>query len=98
MIITENDISKLNGKFIIEINDDEEDKFVLNDENWDFYKEKRISFICGLSWNGFFYKHNSEKDSARFVSDFNPKNGRFRRLMTGRELKFMMNKLIQENY
>lgn len=99
MIITQKDISSLTGKFIIEINDEEEDTFELNDKNWNFYKEKRISFISGLQWCGFYYTHNSYKLTAEeFVEDFNPKNGRFRRLLTSKEMDFMFEKLKEEIY
>ena len=98
LIITEKDVSDLLGKFIIEINDESEDSFVLNDSNWDFYKEKRISLVNGLTLQGFYYTHNTFENKDEFVLRFNPRNGRFRRLLTSKELDFMCEKLKQENY
>jgi hypothetical protein len=98
MTITKEDVRKLNGHLIIEINDSDEDLFELKEENWQFYKEKRISFICGLEWVGFYYKHSICSDLQDFVDTFNPSNGRFRRLLTSKEIDFMCKKLKEENY
>lgn len=98
MIITNKDVQYLTGKFIIEINDEDEDTFELTDKNWEFYKEKRISFISGIKWLGFYYEHNNIESVEDFVENFNPRNGRFRRLLSSKELEFVLNKMKQEIY
>jgi hypothetical protein len=98
MIITKEDVRKLTGHFIIELNDTDEAEFELTDKNWDFYKDKRISFICGLTFNGFYYKYGSFDTPEEFVEYFNPHNNRFRRLLTSKELDFVCKKLKEENY
>ena len=98
MIIAKADIGKLNGHFIIELNDSDEEEFELNEKNWSFYKEKRISFVVGLSLNGFYYSHGNYKTDEEFVEKFNPCGGRFRRLLTSKEIDFLCKKLKEENY
>jgi hypothetical protein len=98
MVITEKDVHKLNGHFIIEINDSDEELFELKEENWKFYKEKKISFVCGLSLNGFHYSHGNHGTVQEFVEKFNPRKERFRRLLTSKEIDFICKKLKEENY
>ena len=104
MIITENDVFQLSGKFIIQLNENQQDFDLskITDDKWGFYKEKRISFVCGLTLCGFFYTHMSFNSSEEFVDYFNNyykgQKTRFHRLLTNKELDFLNEKLKENNY
>lgn len=104
--ITKEDVNSLTGKFIIQINSDTPN-VTLTNENWQFYKEKRISFVCGLSLIGFYYKHISFDTTDEFVMYFNDnitsksyssKGERFHRLLSSKEIDFLCKKLKEDNY
>lgn len=111
MQITTGDVPSLTGKFIIQINCDNEN-VVLSDKNWGFYQEKRISFVCGLKLIGFYHEHQCFDNSEDFVTYFNHylhpntmevdvaarKNSRFHRLLTSKEIDFVCNKMKQNQY
>lgn len=111
MRITNKDVRKLSGKFIIQIDSEKED-VVLNDTNWGFYQEKRISLVCGLKLVGFFYERKSFETEDEFVMFFNDfvchstkpdmveaqKGKRFHRLLTSKEIDFVCQKIKSENY
>lgn len=105
MIITENDVTALTGKFIIQLDEENKDfnlTKVTNDQ-WEFYKEKRISFVCGLTLCGFYYIHKKFDTNEEFVEYFNNYykgvlKTRYHRLLTSRELDFLNEKMKQRNY
>lgn len=111
MKISKEDVRHLSGKFIIQISSDGED-VVLCDSNWPFYREKRISFICGLQWAGFYYNHMSFETEEEFVMYFNDyltvktkpedvekrRGERFHRLLTSKEIEFVCNKMKESNF
>jgi hypothetical protein len=100
MTITTKDVANLTGKFIVQHNADNPDR-VINDENWGFFQEKRISFVCGLNLCGFYYMHKELKTEQEFVDYFNDpcRNGtRFYRLLTSKEIDFVTNKMKEANY
>lgn len=101
-IITEEDVKNLFGKFILQVNVKEPD-VVVQEANWNFLKEKRISFVCGLTWAGFYYVHQVFQDHAAFVEYWNhyspnDRDARFHRLLTNKEIDFVCKKLKEENY
>jgi len=107
MVITENDVYKLTGKFIIQLDTDKPDQ-TLTDENWSFFKDKRITFISGLKWCGFYYEHQNFESKEDFVEYFNnyvylnsdkKETGKiFHRLLSSKELDFVLSKMKEENY
>lgn len=106
MIISPDEVSNLTGKFIIQLDSGENGKVLhrtVNEGNWSFMKEKRISFVVGLSWQGFYYEHRSFKTKEEFAEYFNnymeSKPGvRYHRLLTSNELDFVLSKMKQEIY
>lgn len=104
MIITENDVNSLTGKFVIQLNieDQDFDLTKITNDRWGFYKEKRISFISGLTWCGFYSIHIKFDTAAEFVEYFNNyykgAKTRYHRLLTSKELDFLNEKLKQSNY
>lgn len=100
-IINEKDIHKLKGKYVIEINDKDIDVDYFSTKTKGFLMEKRISFISegkkGMNFNGFFYSHGSELSDKEFVEHFNnPGTDRHMRLLTPKELKILMNWMIED--
>lgn len=106
--ITKKDIPSLSGKFIIQVNSKEPD-YTITEQNWMFVKEKRLSFVCGLTLNGFYYVHNSFKTEEEFVNFFNDyvftgsssdkyKGERFHRLLTNQEIDFVCKKMKESNF
>lgn len=106
MQISPEEVSDLTGKFIIQLNCNESGVPIhktLSNENWDFMKEKRISFVCGLVWQGFYYEHKNFKTKEEFSEYFNnylesKPNSRYHRLLTSSELDFLVTKMKEENY
>lgn len=104
--ITEKDIERLVGKFIIEI--DSDNPIRLNQKGVDlgFYFEKRIKFVA-FSKDGVMlsslYGNTIEHTTERFVSYFNdylgePKGRRFHRLLFHDELAILFKFLLERNY
>ena len=99
MIITKDDVKTLSGKFIVEIMDGQENLSIFgNDDNNYFAKEKRLMFVSGLTVSGFYYNHGTFDTVDEFVGWFNPRNGRFRRLLTSSELDKLNEILKRDNY
>lgn len=106
MIISPEEVSNLTGKFIIQLDSGEDGKVVhktVNEGNWGFIKEKRISFVVGLTWQGFYYEHkkfNTKEDFADYFNNYlkGYEGQRYHRLLTSKELDFVLNKMKQENY
>ncbi len=99
MTITANDVKNLTGKFIVQLNSDDPDCDIKKD--WEFYKEKRISFVSELNMIGFYYNHGSFDTTEEFVNYFNTPNGkdeRFHKLLTNKELDFVLSKIKENNY
>src|SRR5689334_4632401 len=101
MIITPEEVKNLTGKFIIQISASDPNPDITKD--WNFWMEKRISFVCGLKWMGFFYEHKSFETEADFVSFFNDyypdkKGDRFHRLLTYKELEFVCQKMKERQF
>lgn len=110
MIIHPHDVQNLIGKFIIQLSEKHiayGDK-ILNNESWNFFKEKRISFVgrgnkgTAIELQGFYYKHNSFTTDAEFIEYFNnyytdSTDKRFHRLLTNDELEFVFKKLKEGN-
>jgi hypothetical protein len=106
MQISPEEVNNLTGKFIIQLDTPREGRSfhkTINEENWGFIKEKRLSFVCGLTWQGFYYEHKKFKTAEEFSEYFNNyleeyKGERYHRLLTSKELDFILNKMKQENY
>jgi len=102
MKITTGDVATLSGKFIVQINSNTPDA-TITEGNWGFWQEKRISFISGLVFQGFFYENKKFTCLESFVDYFNnylvsrPKE-RFHRLLTSKELDFLVQKMKENNY
>jgi hypothetical protein len=108
LTITTKDVNFLTGKFIIQVNSNEPD-YTITEKNWEFVKEKRLSFVCGLNIMGFYYVHQTFKTEEEFVEYFNnyvftgvcadKYNGeRFHRLLTSKEIDFVCKKMKESNY
>ena len=106
MQITPQEVNSLTGKFIIQLDTPVgvlSEHRTVNDGNWEFMKEKRLSFVVGLTWQGFYYEHKRFKTDEEFSEYFNNyleghEGKRYHRLLTSRELDFVLNKMKQENY
>ena len=111
LIITENDLPKIIGKFIIQLNTGEKEVQYLTDQNCnrDFYLIKRVCFItwginndhiikCDLFGNTF------ELSTERFLEVFNEykfkdeSGKRYHRLLTSEELDIVFKFLKERNY
>ena len=103
-IIQEEDISSLVGRFIVQLNNEDANvDFTRNESNAAFMLEKRIHFITGADGGkilsgGFFYS-NKARTREDFVKYFNQEGkDRFHRLLTARELTWLMGKMIERNF
>lgn len=105
MIITEDEVYDLIGKFIIEINNDEPTIDITKSSNDGFWIEKRINFVS-RDTNGFgvhsLYgaEWRKSKPVKEFVKWFNNEdnNKRHHRLLTTKELKWLFKIMIKRNY
>ena len=97
LLQTQRDVRDLSGKFVIQLNESDPD-LVLSDDNWAFCKEKRISFVSGYDFVGFWYAHRTCNSWEEVVEYFNQEGkNRFFRLLTSKELEFVFRKLKEEN-
>lgn len=106
---TEKDLQLLQGKFVLQVNTDEPDK-TLMDFKWGFVKEKRLKFVCGKGFADLYGNVDDYETFEKFQRVFNSylfdhmvkegktDGGRFHRLLTNRELDFLLQKLKEENY
>lgn len=102
VIQSENDVRNLNGKWILQVNSNEPD-YTINEDNWEFVKEKRISLVIGLKMIGLYYEHGNFKTWEEFAFRFNhyvesSKDSRFHRLLTDREIDFICNKFKENKH
>ncbi len=102
---SEKDVQSLTGKWIIQINSDTPDK-TLNEENWSFMSEKRLSLVIGLKWQGLWYEHGNFETWEAFAKRFNNyefdhdphlTGKRFHRLLTSNEIDFLCKKFKENN-
>jgi len=98
-IITKDEVQNLSGKFVVQLNNDTPNK-TIDEGNWGFWEEKRISLIVGRSFHGFYYTHHSCETDEEFAEYFNNyvDNNRFHRLLTSKEIDFLCKKLKENNY
>ena len=98
LIINKEDINKISGNFIIQLNNEDEQIDITKSTNLDFWFEKRISFVSyhkdTVDCNGLFYKHCSYQLDD-FIEYFNGKNKRFCRLLNKKELELLMNFFVE---
>ena len=111
LIITKNDLPKIIGRFIIQLNSGENEIQYLTNENCnlDFYLAKRIYFItwginkdsiieCDLFGNSF------ELSTESFLEVFNEykfkdeSGKRYHRLLTSKELDIVFKFIKERNY
>jgi len=103
------DLQFLQGKFVLQINNETPDK-TLMDFDWGFAKEKRLMLVCG---NGFVDLYGYIYDSKTFekfqrvfnnylfdhmVKEGKTDGGRFHRLLTNKELDYLLEKMKENNY
>lgn len=94
---SEKDVRDLHGKWVVQINSNTPDVSI-TETNWDFYSEKRISFIQGFNFIGLWYNHGEYKTWEEFAFRFNhyvegdAKDTRFHRLLTNREIDLLCKK------
>ena len=110
LIITENDLSKIVGRFIIQLNTGEEIQYLTDKNcNIDFYLTKRIYFITwGTSKDCIIkcdlFGNTIEKNTKTFLEwfneyKFNDESGkRYHRLLTSKELDIVFKFLKERNY
>jgi hypothetical protein len=97
IVQSEKDVLALHGKWVVQINTETPDVRI-TEQNWDFYAEKRISFIRGLKFIGLWYDHGNYKTWEDFAFKFNhyvegdAKGTRFHRLLTNREIDLLCKK------
>lgn len=97
VIQSEKDVRALHGRWVVQINTDTPDVDI-TEQNWNFYAEKRISFIRGLTFIGLWYNHGDYKTWEEFALKFNhyvegdSKDTRFHRLLTPREIDLLCKK------
>lgn len=109
LIHTENDIKFLQGKFVIQL-DFEKPDFELVDFKWEFAKEKRLYMVSGYGFVDLFGNKRDYETFEKFKNVFNnylfehmikegkKDGGRFHRLLTNKELNYLVEKLKLENY
>lgn len=111
LIITQNDLNKIVGRFIIQLNTGDNEIQYLNDStcNLDFYLTKRIYFISwGINIDSIIksdlFGNSYELTIERFLEIFNDykhsdKSGdRYHRLLTSKELDIVFKFLKEKNY
>lgn len=110
LIITENDLSKIIGKFIIQLNSEDDIQYLTDQKcNLDFYLTKRIYFIAWGITNDHIIKsdlfgNTFEISTKRFLEvfneyKFNDESGkRYHRLLTSKELDIVFKFLKERNY
>ena len=106
---TEKDLQFLQGKFVLQVNNDNPDR-TLMDMDWGFVKEKRLKLVCGKGFADLYGNVSDFKSFEKFQRVFNSylfdhmvqegktDGGRFHRLLTGQELDFLCQKMKEENY
>lgn len=110
LIITENDLSKIVGKFIIQLNSEDDIQYLTDQKcNLDFYLTKRIYFIAWGITNDHIIKsdlfgNTFEISTKRFLEvfneyKFNDESGkRYHRLLMSKELDIVFKFLKEKNY
>lgn len=110
LIITENDLSKIVGKFIIQLNSEDDIQYLTDQKcNLDFYLTKRIYFIAWGITNDHIIKSDLfgnifEISTKRFLEvfneyKFNDESGkRYHRLLMSKELDIVFKFLKERNY
>lgn len=110
LIITENDLSKIVGKFIIQLNSEDDIQYLTDQKcNLDFYLTKRIYFIAWGITNDHIIKsdlfgNTFEISTKRFLEvfneyKFNDESGkRYHRLLISKELDIVFKFLKERNY
>lgn len=104
--IREEDLQKLRGKFIIQVNNDDHSPF--ENQSKGFLLEKRISFISYIDstkdaeanyvLSGFYYNHRKPmigKDFVNYINSGGSEDRHFR-LLTPKELKILFKWQKQE--
>lgn len=110
---SENDLVKLYGKWVLQVNSDTPDK-TLMDYNWGFVREKRLFFVTRKGFADLYGNLNFESTFAdgfekvklffnSFLFDHMVKagetdGGRFHRLLTSAEHDYLAKKLKEENF
>lgn len=105
IIQTEKDLQMLQGKFVLQVNSEVPDK-TLMDYEWGFVKEKRLKLVCGKGFADLYGYISSYDTFEKFQSIFNSYSfdygvtdgGRFHRLLTNKELDYLLGKMKEENY
>ena len=111
ILITEKDLSKIVGRFVVELEKEKE----YSDIRSDFHLEKRIRFVSLFSTYSIVKKSKRDPKSMillsgvygsdycikkdRFIKDFNGEGrDRFYRLLTSRELSWLLEEMKKMIY
>lgn len=110
LIQTNKDLEDIQGKFVIQLNDDQPNKSLM-DFKWSFAKEKRLKIVCGYGFINLYGFIKNYKTFEKFKRVFNnylfdditrlsetDGGGRFHRLLTYKEIDYLCEKLKEENY
>lgn len=109
IVNTEKDLQMLQGKFVLQVNTDTPDK-TLMEYDWSFVKEKRLKLVCGKGFTdlyGNFYDYETFEKFQRLFNNYlfdhmikegKVDGGRFHRLLTNKELDYLLQKMKEENY
>lgn len=76
------------------------------DYDWGFVKEKRLKLVCGKGFVDLYGNIEQYNTFEKFQSIFNSYScdyrvtdgGRFHRLLTNKELDYLLGKMKEENY
>jgi hypothetical protein len=97
ILLSQKDVQSLNGKWILQVDSSNPD-YTINESNWNFIVEKRLSLVTGLRMTGIWYDHGDFKTWEEFTFKFNHylegenKDKRFHRLLTHKEIDFICEK------
>lgn len=109
VIHTEKDLRNLQGKFVLCVDSTKPDKELM-DLGWDFAKEKRLKMVIGIGFVDLYGYAKQYESFEEFKAIFNKylfqhmikegktDGGRFHRLLTNRELDYLLEKMKEENY
>lgn len=105
IIQSEEDLQMLQGKFVLQVDSNEPDKSLM-DYNWGFVKDKRLKLVCGKGFVDLYGYISSYDTFEKFQKVFNSysfgdtlvEGERFHRLLTNKELDYLLGKMKEENY
>ena len=108
IIQTEKDVRKIQGKFVVQLDNHSPDKEIM-EMNWGFVKEKRLYIVAGYGFVNLFGDVKNYENFEKFKNIFNnylfpsmiekgdTDGNRFHRLLNKSELDYLITKIKEEN-